>query len=340
MKRTALSVVLCVCGLAHVAFAQANGSITTCPQVQASKDFDALAEAMSSTTSVIPPLEQRLQELIKQRTIATSDAEIKQKTERMHKLQEQASRNPQENQELADLQSASQRFISKEATEKELTETQNELNEKKALVVCIRHRFSKITTPEQDFKTWMSLTFALLIFAVIAGFYVVLFRDKDAARTIFVSPEGIQFLTLFSIIIAIILFGISDILEGKELAAILGGLSGYILGKFSGAIGTRKEQTEATVTTFQDQLGSIAIQPTATLDSNNNTKQLTAIPNDSAGNQLKDKTGVFKPTWKSDNTSAATVSSSGLITRVGVGTCNVTASFNSITSNSCVVTCQ
>ena len=31
--------------------------------------------------------------------------------------------------------------------------------------------------------------------------------------------------------IAIILFGITNILAGKELAALLGGLSGYILGR-------------------------------------------------------------------------------------------------------------
>ncbi len=39
--------------------------------------------------------------------------------------------------------------------------------------------------------------------------------------------SGIQFLTLFSLVIAIILFGI----KGKELAALLGGLSGYIFGE-------------------------------------------------------------------------------------------------------------
>lgn len=37
--------------------------------------------------------------------------------------------------------------------------------------------------------------------------------------------SGIQFLTLFSLVIAIILFGITGILKGKELAALLGGLS-------------------------------------------------------------------------------------------------------------------
>jgi hypothetical protein len=37
--------------------------------------------------------------------------------------------------------------------------------------------------------------------------------------------------TLFSIIIAIILFGLTGILEGKELSALLGSIAGYILGK-------------------------------------------------------------------------------------------------------------
>jgi hypothetical protein len=54
--------------------------------------------------------------------------------------------------------------------------------------------------------------------------------DPQVRREIFAGQAGIQFVTLFSFVIAIILFGIIDILEGKELAALLGGLSGYILG--------------------------------------------------------------------------------------------------------------
>lgn len=40
-----------------------------------------------------------------------------------------------------------------------------------------------------------------------------------------------EFITLFVLIISIILFGILKILEGRELAAILSGIAGYILGK-------------------------------------------------------------------------------------------------------------
>src|SRR6476620_2525461 len=59
-------------------------------------------------------------------------------------------------------------------------------------------------------------------------------------RAIFSGETGIQFLTLFSVVIAIILFGIINILEGKELAALLGGLSGYILGRFPGSRSARR----------------------------------------------------------------------------------------------------
>ena len=38
-------------------------------------------------------------------------------------------------------------------------------------------------------------------------------------------------MTLFSLVIAIILFGITEILQAKELSALLGGISGYILGR-------------------------------------------------------------------------------------------------------------
>jgi hypothetical protein len=82
-----------------------------------------------------------------------------------------------------------------------------------------------------NFKKTMSITFALLVGAVILGFFVIAFRDESVRKAIFSNESGIQFITLFSLVIAIILFGIVEVLEGKELAALLGGLSGYILGR-------------------------------------------------------------------------------------------------------------
>jgi hypothetical protein len=93
--------------------------------------------------------------------------------------------------------------------------------------------FSQIEK-EQNFKANMSTTFAYLVGAVIFGFFVVALWDETVRVPIFSHESGIQFITLFSLVIAIILFGIVGILEGKELAALLGGLSGYILGRGTG----------------------------------------------------------------------------------------------------------
>lgn len=83
----------------------------------------------------------------------------------------------------------------------------------------------------QTFKQQISWIFASLVGLVIIGFFVVASRDERVRSTIFSGDSGIQFLTLFSIVIAIILFGITGVLEGKEISALIGGISGYILGR-------------------------------------------------------------------------------------------------------------
>jgi hypothetical protein len=90
--------------------------------------------------------------------------------------------------------------------------------------------FSKADASD-DFKLYVSMVFAGLVAFVIVGFFGIALRDKQVSAAIFSNEAGIQFVTLFSLVIAIILFGIVRILEGKELAALLGGLSGYILGR-------------------------------------------------------------------------------------------------------------
>ena len=99
-------------------------------------------------------------------------------------------------------------------------------------------------TPAHEFKTTLSIMFAGLIAAVIIGFFVIAYIDPSVRSAIFGGQSGIQFLTLFSVVIAaIILFGITAILDGKELAALLGGLSGFILGR-STQDGPAKRQAE------------------------------------------------------------------------------------------------
>jgi hypothetical protein len=92
------------------------------------------------------------------------------------------------------------------------------------------------TDATNDFKKWISIAFSVLVALVIIGFFLIAFREKGIRDLIFSNDSGLQFVTLFSIVIAIILFGVINVLEGRELAALLGGLSGYILGR--GSFGT------------------------------------------------------------------------------------------------------
>ena len=82
-----------------------------------------------------------------------------------------------------------------------------------------------------DFTLWATAAFSSLVGAVIVLFFAVLLFYGDVRANVFTGDAAIQFVTIFSLVIAIILFGVLRILEGKELAALLGGLSGYILGR-------------------------------------------------------------------------------------------------------------
>jgi hypothetical protein len=84
-----------------------------------------------------------------------------------------------------------------------------------------------------------TIVFAVLVGGVILGFFSVAFWSENVRNAIFTGDSGIQFVTMFSLVIAIILFGVLKILEGKELSALLGGLSGYILGR--GSLGSTQQ---------------------------------------------------------------------------------------------------
>lgn len=87
---------------------------------------------------------------------------------------------------------------------------------------------------QQDFRKWTSFIFAALLAVIIGCFFFVLLRNKSiVTAAALLGENGLQFITLFSIIIAIILFGVLNILEGKELAAIISGIAGFILGKYN-----------------------------------------------------------------------------------------------------------
>jgi hypothetical protein len=87
-----------------------------------------------------------------------------------------------------------------------------------------------------SYTNWSTLVFSALVALVIGSFFLITYKTGIGGQ-ILAGDSGIQFVTLFALIIAIILFGVLKILEGKELAALLGGLSGYILGR--GSLGQR-----------------------------------------------------------------------------------------------------
>jgi hypothetical protein len=97
---------------------------------------------------------------------------------------------------------------------------------------------------DQEFRKTISIGFACLLGGLLLVFVVVVFRSPKNVAEYFFSDTGLQFITIFVLIISIILFGILKILEGRELAAILAGISGYILGK-SRPTTPKSEKTES-----------------------------------------------------------------------------------------------
>jgi len=87
------------------------------------------------------------------------------------------------------------------------------------------------TEKNNNFRLWIGGAFTVLIGLIISGFFAIAWKEKSIKDAFLSNDRGLQFVTLFSLIIAIILFGVMNILEGRELAALLGGLSGYILGR-------------------------------------------------------------------------------------------------------------
>jgi hypothetical protein len=91
------------------------------------------------------------------------------------------------------------------------------------------------------YRTIVSLIFAGIVAYLVYKFFKTIEQNEKVKESIFSGEAGIQFITLFSIVIAVILFGILEILGSNELSALLGGLSGYILGK----VGPRPQQSPA-----------------------------------------------------------------------------------------------
>lgn len=110
----------------------------------------------------------------------------------------------------------------------------DELTKKQAQLVDVEERIGallNVSTNQYFYRTGVSFIFASIVFFLVLKFFRVVETDDNVKLSIFSGEAGIQFITLFSIVIAVILFGILEILGANELSALLGGLSGYILGK-------------------------------------------------------------------------------------------------------------
>ena len=315
-----------------------------CAELAQYKDFLALADRRAELLAESQQLTIEINEL---RSIsdAPTVAELATQKKRLDDLQKKPTRTALEDEAMQQLELILRNLRSDQEIQDDIAQKNAVLVKDKVLLQCIQGKISLLTSPEQNFRTNTSWVFAGLISAVIIGFFVLAFKDEVMRRAIFSGETGIQFLTLFSVVIAIILFGIINILEGKELAALLGGLSGYILGRTSQRSATPAAPPTtptgaATLQKFIKDLTSINVSPSsATLSSTSMAHQLVAEPKDIKGAVIKDDDKLFVPEWESSDPAVAKVDQSGLVSMVGPGTAEVTASYGNIKSNPCVVTC-
>ena len=202
--------------------------------------FLELVDLRVSLTSEIAGLEQEVKDLPKKiQEAEAKDRGLNELNESLRTLNDKKTKTEQDKFTIArlneDIREAKDLIGDKNAAfyKADLQIKQKELDNKKTGMQNVRRALGSIYTPEQAFKRIMSITFAVLIGLVIIGFFFLSYLDPTMRQAIFSGETGIQFLTLFSLVIAIILFGITGILQDKELAALLGGLSGYILGRYS-----------------------------------------------------------------------------------------------------------
>jgi|ERR1041384_5849 predicted nucleic acid-binding Zn-ribbon protein len=215
---------------------RADGEELDCSQIKTIEDFRQLDDLRGELIDQVVELESKITSLKKEipDDPATTKAEINDLKERLKNLKGASDEIQTTSKNYTNRINELQRQLDNaDEVKKQLDEAEKTLKDKKAKLDCIKDRIHSLYTPEQNFKSRTSYLFAALIGLVIIGFFVLSWYDEQIRRAIFKGESGIQFLTLFSLVIAIILFGVTGILQDKELAALLGGLSGYILGRYN-----------------------------------------------------------------------------------------------------------
>jgi hypothetical protein len=250
-------VALCLLlSLAGVDVARAQANAQPCSKANEIKDFvkisdmrDRLLLSISDLEDEIDTLREQIPEDIEESKRELANLQqgltaINRKPARATEAENEPAANTSDvvSQRISTLETQIKNFDANKST---LAKKESELADSKTELECLQERIRSLLTPEQEFKLTMSKYFAALVGLVILGFFVMAGWDITVRRAIFSGATGIQFLTLFSIVIAIILFGITGILQDKELAALLGGLSGYILGRYNTPDQNRDNNDEA-----------------------------------------------------------------------------------------------
>jgi hypothetical protein len=237
VRRAALCLLLCSCS---VEIARAQAATAPCSKVNEIKDFIRISDMRDKVLVSIAGLEKDIKSLDELIPGKLEDAkkELQAYRKDLKVIEQKQAKTADPDSDTADLLNDEITALETkiEDYDKNTADRRKKLDElatNKAELECLQERIRSLLTPEQDFKLTMSKYFAGLVGLVILGFFVMAGWDVTVRRAIFSGAQGIQFLTLFSIVIAIILFGITGILQDKELAALLGGLSGYILGRYN-----------------------------------------------------------------------------------------------------------
>lgn len=206
-----------------------------------SQDFRVLFDERETLTADVRKLEREIDELDAEIRRLPSEADLQKQIRDTKNNINTARKDPKGDQtNYADylqgqLESLEANLKTIREDKPAIKKKQAEVDRKEPRLRAVEQRIASLFDDNQyvnRFRIWVAVAFSALVFAVIVGFYWIVNKHK-IATTIFSGEMGMQFVTLFLIVIAIILFGIIGTLEGRELAALLGGLSGYILGRVS-----------------------------------------------------------------------------------------------------------
>ena len=236
----ATAILLVVC-CASVASAQPAQPTPTPIDLGEVKDFRLLFEERETLIDDIKKLETVIEDLNEQLRDVPPRAQLEGDLNRLKGLlaKEQKAVPKPDDAQLATLQRSIDETTEKLETAQNAPQLQikkDERDAKRRRLTLVEQKIASLFDDKRDvsyFRAISTVIVGLLIAVVVGGFYLIAWKKDGIAARIFGGEMGMQFVTLFLIVIAIILFGIMGTLEGRELAALLGGLSGYILGKAS-----------------------------------------------------------------------------------------------------------